>query len=670
MRPSCFAFSLLAFTFWLTANANGQITAQPAPSVRSGPVFNPTYPGYLPPPPLTSPVSAYPSSNPSILQSPEANSIRGWYRDYLGRDVGTDLSALANLLRGGMSPIDLQATVLGSDEYYYQKGRDPQTFVRETLQAVNWTEPSYADVQRWTARLAQLRNDRFALAREILLEGQSSTSTENQAWREVASRLPAAARLAVDTIQFEIAGTPQGRQANLQAVALLDAVNRLDQLSSSGRTPDALAALDGADRSLNALRNTLANPPGTAPSAGSVVRRIGTMLADARASLNPASAPSRPTYPLPRDPSVSDPLGSSWQLTEQVSSARRAAESLIQVLTSQSYQDYAYNIILRDLDSLASRLASLESLARTGASRDRLAVEMQTLNDSAQRVQSQLTSGRLPYAARLYWESLQSSLAQLRESVGVANNSTVSLRPTAWHENLVSLLDQAAAQIDVFLAGTTPLIYRLPEVPSVQADSRSLRNRVMTLREQAAYGQAAPALKQTLTGMVGDYKSAFDRWNRLVATNQIPNPPRLSPVGEILNRVELQINESLTSSGVTAGSSSSLGIPLAQLNSEVSEARRSLYLLAGYREQQSLDLYLEQIAGYVTQFEQTASRQSSLDTRRLAVGMQGVVGRLQTEIDTLSRNPAAAAIAQPLADLRSRALRIGRLADEVETLLY
>ena len=42
---------------------------------------------------------------------------------------------------------------------------DPETFVRETLQAVTWSEPSYSDLRRWTGRLSQLRDDRFALVR-------------------------------------------------------------------------------------------------------------------------------------------------------------------------------------------------------------------------------------------------------------------------------------------------------------------------------------------------------------------------------------------------------------------------------------------------------------------------------------------------------------------------
>src|SRR5205823_7286949 len=116
----------------------------------------------------------------SAVQGPEANTIRGWYRDYLGRDVGQDLPSLVNLLRGGMSPTDLQATILGSDEFYSQKGRDPQTFIRDTLQAVTWSDPSYSDLQRWADRLNQLRGDRFALAREILLSGTQPQSQAGQ----------------------------------------------------------------------------------------------------------------------------------------------------------------------------------------------------------------------------------------------------------------------------------------------------------------------------------------------------------------------------------------------------------------------------------------------------------------------------------------------------------
>src|SRR3954471_4522923 len=98
----------------------GQITAQPARPFNPAPPYSQGYG------PTNYGPTAYGSANygttsylpPAMLSSqsisPEANTIRGWYRDYLGRDVGQDLSALVNLMRGGMSSTDLQATILGS----------------------------------------------------------------------------------------------------------------------------------------------------------------------------------------------------------------------------------------------------------------------------------------------------------------------------------------------------------------------------------------------------------------------------------------------------------------------------------------------------------------------------------------------------------------------------
>jgi hypothetical protein len=661
------------------------ITAQPARTLSASPPSSPNYSAGF--------SSAYPPtlSAASLAQSPEANTIRGWYRDYLGRDVGQDLTALANLMRGGMSPTDLQATILGSDEFYSQKGNDPQSFVRQTLQAVTWTEPSYSDVQRWTDRLTQLRGDRFALAREILLSNAQPQSQVNQQ-SDLVTRLSSATRLAVDTINFEIGGTPQGQQANLQVRELQNVINQLQQSTSVGAPPrpDDLAYwLNGADRAYQALQTTLSNPPGAAPSAAGVVRRIGSMLADLRTPAGGASLPPIANYPpvggtlppgtLPSStlPSSTGGLGyaSPQQLLDQIAAARRATESLIQTLTSQTYQDYTYNVVLRDLDTLASRLAGLDPLVRSGMSQDRLQWEVQSILDSGDRVRSQLTANRLPYSARLYWQSVESSLAQLRDSLGVANtpSSTTMLRPTAFHDSLLPLLDQAASQIDVFVAGTTPLVYSIADVPSVQADVRSLKNRVILMRQQAGMGQPATVLKQTLSGMVIDYQDAFDRWNRIVANSRPYNPARLSPVGETLNRVEQLINQALASGSLTPAGPTRVSQDLVQLNAEVADARRGLGVLAGYREQQSVDLYLGQLADYAQQINDALTRQTTVDARRLAVGMQGVVGRLQADISSVNQRATGGLtpnLQQPVTDLQFRADRIGRLVDDVESQLY
>src|SRR5262249_10362112 len=130
-------------------------------------------------------------------------------------------------------------------------------------------------------RLNQLRGDRFTLAREILLGSQPATQSTLGQIGDVGSRLASAARLASESIDFELNGTPQGRQANLQAQALVDATNQVQQATIS-RGGDVNVALANADRAYQALQSTLSNPPGTAPSSSAVVRRIGTMISDAR----------------------------------------------------------------------------------------------------------------------------------------------------------------------------------------------------------------------------------------------------------------------------------------------------------------------------------------------------------------------------------------------------
>jgi hypothetical protein len=608
-------------------------------------------------------------ATPAQPRSKEADLIRGWYRDYLGREVGPELSAWVELLRGGMSPTDVQATILGSDEFYYQKGRDPETFVLETLQSVTWEEPTVGELRRWTDRLTALRGDRFALSREILLAHAQSQTPGNQA-SEIVTRLNSAAKLAVDTIDFEIGGTPQGRQANLQAQALASAVDQLRRTLSnrSWRPADVRASLDNAERSHQALQTTLSNPPGTAPSAAGIVRRIGTMLADVRYATSSGNGSAYPPYP-------GSPPGSGSSrdvLLEQVTAAKRAVESLIQMLTSQAYQSYSYSVVLRDLDTLAARLAGLELSARGNSSRERLSWELQSVLDIAARIEPQLLAGRPPYFARLYWQSVESSLDQLRESVGVSDGSTV-LRPTPLHESLLPLLDQAIAQIDVFLTGTNPLVFGIPDVPRVQRDARALRGRVLTLRQQAGAGEPAEALKQTLTAMVSDYKTAFDRWNQIVAAHRLINPARISPVGETLNRVEQLINETLASGTIGSAGPNGASQLLTLLGSEVSETSRLLAWLSDYREQQSIQLYLEQISGYVQSIGDALSRQSTLDARRQAVAVQGVVGRMHSEVESLNQRVAAGGpreLRQLASDVHLRAARIAKLVDDIEAALY
>ena len=613
-------------------------------------------------------------AQPAIAQtvtaqrSTEADLIRSWYRDYLGRDVGPELTAWVELLRGGMSQTDVQATILGSDEFYYQKGRDPQTFVLETLQAITWSEPTTAEVRRWTDRLTALRGDRFALVREILLSsGQPQTGGTQVV--DTVHRLQSASRLLVDTIDFEIGGTTQGRQATLKAQALEDAVEELHRVVSrlNYRPDDALLAIDSAGRSSQALETTFNNPPGTAPSASGIARRIGNMLTEARGMIRP------PVVPVP-GPGAGGGYDQQ-KLLEQITAVSRGTQSLIQLLTSQSYQSYSYSVVLRDLDTFAAGVDAFDDLARRSTSRQRLQWELDALRAQTDRIEPQLLAGRPPYFVRLYWQSVESSLDQVRDTLGASSGGSTVLRPTPLHESVLPLVDQAISQVDVFLTGTNPLVFGVPEVPRVQRDVRNLRTRLLTMRQQAGAGEGATTLQQTLNQMVGDYQAAYNRWSQTVATYRLQRPAQLSPVGETLNTVERLINDAIASGDLTPSGPTRISGLVASLEGELAGVRSGLTAFSGYPEQRALSLFVEQCAGFTQSIDDAqANSATTIDSqRRLAAAMQRVIGLMQAEADSLNQRVASNGtrdLQTRSADLRRRIDRIGSLADEIEADLH
>ena len=601
-------------------------------------------------------------------RSTEADQIRSWYRDYLGREVGPELTAWVELLRGGMSQTDVQATILGSDEFYYQKGRDPQTFVLETLQAITWSEPTTTEVRRWTDRLTALRGDRFALVREILLStGQPQTGGAQVV--DTVHRLQSASRLLVDTIDFEIGGTAQGRQASLKAQALDDAVEELHRVvsRSSYRPDDALLAIDSASRSSQALETTLNNPPGTAPSASGIARRIGSMLTEARGSIRP------PIVPVP-GPGTGGGYDQQ-KLFEQIAAVSRGTQSLIQLLTSQSYQSYSYSVVLRDLDTFAASVDAFDDLARRNTARQRLQWEVDALRAQTDRIEPQLLAGRPPYFVRLYWQSVESSLDQIRDTLGAASGGSTVLRPTPLHESILPLVDQAISQVDVFLTGTNPLVFGVPDVPRVQRDVRNLRTRLLTLRQQAGAGEGATTLQQTLNQMVGDYQAAYNRWSQTVATYRLQRPAQLSPVGETLNTVERMINDAVASGDLTPSGPTRTSGLVASLEGELAGVRSALTAFSGFPEQRALGLFVEQCAGFTQSIDDAqATAATTVDSqRRIAAAMQRVIGLMQAEADSLNQRVLSAGTRDQQtrsADLRRRIARIGSLADEIEADLH
>ncbi len=629
--------------------------------------------------------------------SRDEQQVRQWYRDYLGREPGPELKAWVELLRGGMSPLDVQATILGSDEFYNQKGRDPQAFLIETLQSITWNEPTISELRRWTDRLNVLRGDRFAVAREMLIAGGQSPgssaggigSVSGPQLADLSTRLASASKLLVDTIDLEIGGTLQGRQANLKAQAVWDAAEQFRRtVAVSGYRPtDATLALQSVDRSLTALQSTLNNPAGTAPGASGIARRITALADEAELALRPAGTSPRPGTSLPGTslPGTSLPGtiggslgGDSDKLLAQAQAASRAVESIIQSLTSTAYNNYSASVTLRDLDTLAAALSQLQTSIQSGSSRQRLEWEVQALAEQAVRIAPQLQSRQMPAFIRLFWSSVESNLEQMGDTLGITGDGSTVLRPTPAEPEILPLVDQALSRTDVFLTGTQPLVFGVPEVPRVQRDVRNLKSRLLQLRQEAQQGEPASRQLETLGTMVIDYQNAYNRWGQIVTQYKLQNPPRLSPIGESLNEVErllkLAVNfEDLTPTTGSVGASRVAQL-LQTIDGQVQQYRGLLPAFVNYPEHKGILLYCDQIQDYLATLSTLQQNPTSGPDalRRQAAGLSRVVGLLAAQTDSLDARARALGARAPreAATLRSLSQSLTQLTDDLENQLH
>jgi hypothetical protein len=182
-------------------------------------------------------------------------------------------------------------------------------------------------------------------------------------------------------------------------------------------------------------------------------------------------------------------------------------------------------------------------------------------------------------------------------------------------------------------------------------------------------------LQATLSQMVGDYQAAFGRWNQVVASYKLINPARLSPVGESLNAVERMINDAVAGGGLSPGAPTRVSAWLSALDTELTGLEATIVPFNGYPEQRSLKLYIEQCKGYVLSIGDSQSGSaSSIDSqRRLAAGMQRVIGLMQADADSLNSRTLSVGtrdLQTRAADVRRRVLRIGTLTDELEAQLH
>jgi hypothetical protein len=95
--------------------------------------------------------------------------VAGWYQELLGRKLtDRERAVWQRELSRGKTQVEILATILGSSEYYERFRGNQRAYIAELFQYVYSRTPSPQEMQRWQARLAQLRDVRFTLVQEMM----------------------------------------------------------------------------------------------------------------------------------------------------------------------------------------------------------------------------------------------------------------------------------------------------------------------------------------------------------------------------------------------------------------------------------------------------------------------------------------------------------------------
>lgn len=113
----------------------------------------------------------YPNQPGGVVPNSPLEQVNRWYQDLLGRTLADrERTVWQRELARGKPPEEILATILGSSEYYERFGGNQRAYVADVFQYIHGRNPSTPELQRWTNRLAQLRDVRFTLVEEMLRE--------------------------------------------------------------------------------------------------------------------------------------------------------------------------------------------------------------------------------------------------------------------------------------------------------------------------------------------------------------------------------------------------------------------------------------------------------------------------------------------------------------------
>jgi hypothetical protein len=471
--------------------------------------------------------------------------VRLWYRKYLDRDVDpSGVERYVGLLRAGSSPLDCQAELLGSDEYFNRQGGTIDGFIAGLFRDVLGRNPNRADLRSWRNTFARNGNNRQVLARQFL--GQAGVQVDNNAPplppptpppgtnRDMLAQIIQRSEQFTALIQAEIPGSLQGRQCILRAQALQTAAVNLRSQFASNAPPGVLVrSLNSLERAYDALRERLARPPGTAPKSEQVANHIG-MLINALKSIPPFNGGGGPPVPPP-------PPNAGYDQAAVLNLLNSTQGNIAQLLRSMSGTSFIFQGLRRDIEGFSRQIEAIRQQVQRGEPLPTVQRTVFGAKRYGASITDKMRHPTLPTYWQQIWVNVEHGLASvsvaLQVNAGAPQPGGLPPQPGFPGAALIAVIDSLAGEIDAYLASIAPMMAFNPQYFPLQAQLNSMRGNLLEMRQTIAVGASPLEFRPQFVEVQQNYLQLTNLFNAILGANPAFPPPSLDGISARFNEL-------------------------------------------------------------------------------------------------------------------------------------
>ncbi len=486
--------------------------------------------------------------------------VRNTFRKYLNREpTATELSQWVWSLQKGLPADQMQETFLASDEFFNRHQRNPNSFISGLFAEVLSRSPSISESSEWMRYYNQVLGDRSRFVHDFMVsasrELRQKPAIPNPPSGGVGSqpsvdRLVGTADQLSRSLQAELGGTYDGQKAIVMGRNLLAVSQGLQRAfaASSGYQ----SAVSSVRLALTALQAEMVGKQYAAPNSNWYLTKFGREFTGV-VSLVPG-----PGLPLPEPP----PAGLVPNLQAQLLTTTTALLGGIQqtsyAIRTVGIHNAYYDGLARDVGFFDSQVIAFQNLVRQNGSLLQMKSSFSRLRSLASGISNSVRYGNPAGSVSFSWNATVQQLQRLGRLLNMSGGPSIDPgcpvlfnSPTFHHlpyelqpivassasVNATRVIDEAIGQVDAFIAGFTPLVAYSPQIPSLQASARSLRNALAQLRQEVSWSTSVMRIQPTLNQVNRQLDALKLAWRQTVTGSQLRNVPNVDGISRSIAKL-------------------------------------------------------------------------------------------------------------------------------------